>query len=116
VKGSRRRRSIRFSLSGLIIIPMISLVTLWAFAAQSTASEAINQRNLDTTNEIYGGAAQPLLVTLAQERQESVVWLSRNTLLPRTSMDAVRTKMDGTIVQMNKAVRSDEFQATLTGE
>jgi signal transduction histidine kinase len=115
VKGSRRRRSIRFSLSGLIIIPMISLVTLWAFAAQSTASEAINQRNLDTTNEIYGGAAQPLLVTLAQERQESVVWLSRNTLLPRTSMDAVRTKMDGTIVQMNKAVRSDEFQATLTG-
>ncbi|MEV4003097.1 nitrate- and nitrite sensing domain-containing protein [Actinomadura sp. NPDC049753] len=94
---------------------MISLVTLWAFAAQSTASEAINQRNLDTTNEIYGGAAQPLLVTLAQERQESVVWLNRHNVLPRTSMDAVRKKMDGTIVQMNKAVRSDEFQATLTG-
>ncbi|WP_433467925.1 sensor histidine kinase [Spirillospora sp. CA-128828] len=92
---------------------MISLVTLWGFAAQSTASKAVNQRNLDTTNEIYGNAAQPMLVTLAQERQESVVWLSRDGLLPRTSMDAVRKKMDGTIVQMNKAVRSGKFQATL---
>ncbi|WP_346048830.1 sensor histidine kinase [Actinomadura chokoriensis] len=94
---------------------MFSLITLWVFAAQSTASKAINQRNLDTTNEIYGGAAQPMLVTLAQERQESVTWLSRNERLPRTSLDAVRTKMDGTIVQMNKAVNADKFQATLTG-
>ncbi|NED49696.1 hypothetical protein G3I24_02055, partial [Micromonospora aurantiaca] len=62
---------------------MVSLITLWAFAAQSTASKAVNQRNLDTTNEIYGGAAQPMLVTLAQERQESVTWLSRNERLPR---------------------------------
>ncbi|GAA1858550.1 sensor histidine kinase [Actinomadura bangladeshensis] len=115
MRTPRRRRSIRFSLFGLIIIPMVSLITLWAFAAQSTASKAINQRNLDTTNEIYGGAAQPMLVTLAQERQESVTWLSRNERLPRTSLDAVRTKMDGTIVQMNKAVNADEFQATLTG-
>ncbi|WP_344590020.1 sensor histidine kinase [Actinomadura vinacea] len=94
---------------------MISLVTLWAFAAQSTASKAINQRNLDITNEIYGNAGQPMLITLAQERQESVVWLSRDGAVPRTSMDAVRKKMDGTIVQLNKDVRSDRFQATLNG-
>ncbi|MFG1857374.1 nitrate- and nitrite sensing domain-containing protein [Actinomadura geliboluensis] len=93
---------------------MVSLVTLWVFAAQSTASKAVNQRDLDTTNEIYGGAAQPMLVTLAQERQESVTWLSRNHRLPRTPLDAVRAKMDGTIVQMNKAVDSEKFQATLT--
>ncbi len=85
------------------------------FAAQSTAAKAVNQRDLDTTNEIYGGAAQPMLVTLAQERQESVTWLSRTGRLPRTSLDAVRKKMDGTIVQMNEAVDSDRFQATLTG-
>ncbi|MCP9980275.1 sensor histidine kinase [Actinomadura madurae] len=114
MRSPRRRRSIRFSLVGLIIVPLVSLITLWGFAAQSTASKAINQRNLDTTNEIYGGAAQPALVALAQERQESVIWLSRNNRLPRTSMDTVRRKMDGTIVQMNKAVNSDKFQATLT--
>ncbi|NVI90176.1 nitrate- and nitrite sensing domain-containing protein [Actinomadura sp. BRA 177] len=115
MRTPRRRRSIRFSLFGLIIIPLISLITLWAFAAQSTAAKAVNQRDLDTTNEIYGGAAQPMLVTLAQERQESVTWLSRTGRLPRTSLDAVRKKMDGTIVQMNEAVDSDRFQATLTG-
>ncbi|MCP9951037.1 hypothetical protein [Actinomadura madurae] len=59
MRSPRRRRSIRFSLVGLIIVPLVSLITLWGFAAQSTASKAINQRNLDTTNEIYGGAAQP---------------------------------------------------------
>ncbi|TDD85591.1 HAMP domain-containing protein [Actinomadura darangshiensis] len=110
-----RRRSIRFSLYGQLIIPMISLVTLWFFAAQSTASDAIHQRNIDTANKIYGNAVQPMLVTLAQERQESVVWLSGGGRLPRTSMDALRQKMDGTIVQMNSAARSDKFQGTLTG-
>ncbi|RSN71801.1 sensor histidine kinase [Actinomadura sp. WAC 06369] len=112
---SPRRRSIRFSLYGLLVIPMVSLVTLWAFAAQGVASEAFQQRNIDTANEIYGYAVQPMLVTLAQERQESVVWLSGGGRLPRTSMDAVRGKMDGTIVRMNEAARSDEFQDTLNG-
>ncbi|MEV5829332.1 nitrate- and nitrite sensing domain-containing protein [Spirillospora sp. NPDC052242] len=112
---SPRRRSIRFSLYGLLVIPLVSLVTLWAFAAQGVASEAFQQRNIDTANEIYGYAVQPMLVTLAQERQESVVWLSGGGRLPRTSMDAVRKKMDGTIVQMNEAARSDEFQDTLNG-
>jgi len=113
---SKRRRSIRFSLYSLLIIPMISLVALWAFAAQSTAAEAIHQRNIDTTNKIYGNAVQPMLLTLAQERQESVVWLSGGGQLPRTQMDAVRTKMDATIVAMNAAARSGKFQGTLTGE
>ena len=112
---SSRRRSIRFSLYGLLIIPMVSLVTLWGFAAQSTASDAVHQRNIDTANQIYGNAVQPMLITLAQERQESVIWLSGGGRLPRASMDAVRKKMDGTIVQMNNAARSDKFRNTLTG-
>ncbi|MBO2446096.1 nitrate- and nitrite sensing domain-containing protein [Actinomadura barringtoniae] len=115
-RKTKRRRSIRFSLYSLLIIPMISLVTLWAFAAQSTAAEAIHQRNIDTTNKIYGNAVQPMLLTLAQERQESVVWLSGGGTLPRTPMDAVRKKMDATIVAMNAAAKSGKFQDTLSAE
>ncbi|TDD87633.1 sensor histidine kinase, partial [Actinomadura darangshiensis] len=111
-----RRRSFRLSLYGMLVVPVISLITLWFFAAQSTASDALHQRNIDTANEVYGNAVQPMLVTLAQERQESVVWLAGGGQLPRTSMDAVRKKMDGTIVQMNKAAKSGKFQGTLTGQ
>ncbi|KAB2385913.1 sensor histidine kinase [Actinomadura montaniterrae] len=109
----RRRRSIRSSLYGLLVIPMISLVALWLFAAQSTAAEAIDQRNIDTANKIYGNAVQPMLLTLAQERQETVVWLSGG--LPRGPLDAVRKRMDSTIVRMNGAAHSGTFQETLTG-
>ncbi|MEV4258622.1 nitrate- and nitrite sensing domain-containing protein, partial [Spirillospora sp. NPDC049652] len=111
---SSRRRSIKFSLYSMLVIPLVSLVVLWAFAAQSVASQAIDQRNIDTANKIYGNAVQPMLITLAQERQESVVWLAAKHKQPRKAMDAVRQRMDGTIVQMNKAARSGSFQDTLT--
>ncbi|RFU37218.1 HAMP domain-containing protein, partial [Actinomadura logoneensis] len=111
---SSRRRSIKFSLYSMLVIPLVSLVVLWAFAAQSVASQAIDQRNIDTANKIYGNAVQPMLITLAQERQESVVWLAARRKQPRRAMDAVRQRMDGTIVQMNKAARSGAFQDTLT--
>ncbi|MBO2437790.1 sensor histidine kinase [Actinomadura nitritigenes] len=110
-----RRRSFRLSLYGMLVVPVVSLITLWGFAAQSTASEALHQRNIDTANEVYGNAVQPMLVTVAQERQESVVWLAGRGRLPRTSLDAVRKKADGTIVQMNKAANSGRFRGTLTG-
>ncbi|WP_433250829.1 sensor histidine kinase [Actinomadura nitritigenes] len=110
-----RRRSFRLSLYGMLVVPVVSLITLWVFAAQSTASEALHQRNIDTANEVYGDAVQPMLVTVAQERQESVVWLAGRGRLPRTALDAVRKKVDGTIVQMNKAADSGRFRGTLTG-
>lgn len=98
----------------MLVIPLVSLVVLWAFAAQSVANQAIDQRHIDTANKIYGNAVQPMLITLAQERQESVVWIAAHGRQPRTAMDAVRQRMDGTIVQMNKAAKSGSFQNTLT--
>ncbi len=98
----------------MLVIPLVSLVVLWAFAAQSVANQAIDQRHIDTANKIYGNAVQPMLITLAQERQESVVWIAAHGKQPRTAMDAVRKRMDGTIVQMNKAAKSGSFQNTLT--
>ncbi|MFC4911494.1 nitrate- and nitrite sensing domain-containing protein [Actinomadura gamaensis] len=98
----------------MLVIPLVSLVVLWAFAAQSVASQAIDQRHIDTANKIYGNAVQPMLITLAQERQESVVWIASRRRQPRAAMDAVRQRMDGTIVQMNRAARSGSFQDTLT--
>ncbi|MQY03169.1 sensor histidine kinase [Actinomadura macrotermitis] len=110
-----RRRSIRFTLFGLLAVPLVSLVALWAFAAQSTVTDALQKRNLDTMNRIYGDAATPVLVQVGQERLESVTWLSGRGRIPRTAMDAQRRRTDGMVDRLLKAARSSELRDTLTG-
>ncbi len=49
-RGERtlRQRSIRFTITILLIIPLLSLIALWAYAATSTVGGAIAKRNADT--------------------------------------------------------------------
>jgi signal transduction histidine kinase len=109
-----RKRSIRFTLFGLLTIPLVSLVALWGFAVQGTASDAIQKRNLDTINRLYGDAATPMLIQVAQERLNSVTWLSNRGLAPRAPLDAQRRQTDATVAQLIKASRSSSFRGTLT--
>jgi signal transduction histidine kinase len=109
-----RKRSIRFTLFGLLAIPLVSLVTLWGFAAQGTASDAIQKRNLDTINRLYGDAATPMLIQVAQERLQSVTWLSSRGLAPRAPLDAQRRQTDVRVTQLMKASHSGSFRGTLT--
>jgi signal transduction histidine kinase len=109
-----RKRSIRFTLFGLLTIPLVSLVALWGFAVQGTASDAIQKRNLDTINRVYGDAATPMLIQVAQERLNSVTWLSSRGLAPRAPLDAQRRQTDATVAQLTKASRSSSFRGTLT--
>ncbi len=62
-------------LVGLLIIPLVSLVALWGFAAHVTLADTIAKRNYDTENTKTGGPSQALLVQLVQERLQSFVWL-----------------------------------------
>ena len=64
-----RTRSIRFMLVGLLIIPLVSLVALWGFAASVTLADTVAKRNYDVQNNKTGGPSQTLLVQLVQERQ-----------------------------------------------
>ncbi|WP_051713160.1 sensor histidine kinase [Spirillospora albida] len=111
-----RRGSIRFTLFGLLTIPLVSLVALWGFAAQGAVSDALEKRNLDTVNRVYGDAATAMLVQVAQERTESVMWLSARGQLPRTAMDAQRRRTDGTLDSVRRAFRSDSFRRGLNDE
>jgi len=50
-----RPRSIRFTLTILTIIPLLSLAALWAYAASSTIGGALAQRAYDKENNATGG-------------------------------------------------------------
>jgi signal transduction histidine kinase len=60
----------------LFIVPLVSLVALWAFAASVTLSSAIQERNYSSQNHTIGAPAEALGVDLTLERLQSFIWLS----------------------------------------
>ena len=56
----RRQRPIRSTLTVLLIIPVVSLIALWAYAASTTVGGAIAKRNSDTVNKVIGAPTQAL--------------------------------------------------------
>ncbi|WP_433174570.1 nitrate- and nitrite sensing domain-containing protein [Actinoallomurus sp. CA-150999] len=111
-----RRRSIRFAILGLLVVPLASLTALWGFAAQNTADDAIEKRNLDTINRRYGGAVQPLSVDLAQERLQAVVWLSGGRKASRDALDEQRGRTDASVARFVRTTGSGSFRRTLTAQ
>jgi signal transduction histidine kinase len=81
----------------LLLIPLISLIALWAYAAFGTIGPAIAKRNTDTINKDVGGPAQGLLLQLAQEQADTFIWQSAHGLVPRASLDAQRAHTDATV-------------------
>jgi hypothetical protein len=78
----KRQRSIRVLLTLIFIVPLVSLLGLWAFAASVTVSNAIQEHNFNSENRMYGGWAQALFTQLAQERLLAYQWLSSGGRAP----------------------------------
>ena len=70
VPSSRgRQRPIRSTLTILLVIPLVSLIALWAYAAGSTVGGAIGKRNSDTANKVIGAPTQALFQQLVLEQR-----------------------------------------------
>ncbi len=72
-----RRRSIRAMLAPLFIVPLVSLLALWGFAASVTLLNALREHDFTNENQLYGGQAQILgLRPVAGAIGQVFVWLS----------------------------------------
>jgi signal transduction histidine kinase len=100
-KGRRdqgeRQRSIRSTILILLVIPLLSLVALWVYAASSTVGGALTKRDADTLNKDIGAPLQGLLQALISERTDTFTWQSAHGRLPRTALDAQRVASDKAI-------------------
>src|SRR5580704_13549204 len=56
-----RQRSIRSTITILLVIPLLSLIALWAYAAVSTVGGAIANQDDNTTNQEIGGPIAALV-------------------------------------------------------
>src|SRR3984957_13077081 len=99
-----RPRSIRSTLISLMVIPLISLVALWAYAATSTIGGAFAQRAYDTENRDTGGPGQALLLQLVQERTLTYVWLSTGRKSSPAAMEGQRAATDAAIAKFRSGV------------
>ncbi|MFB4315312.1 nitrate- and nitrite sensing domain-containing protein [Actinomadura sp. 21ATH] len=108
-----RRRSIRFTLFGLLTIPLAVLLAFWGFAAAGSVREALEKRDLDTVEREYSGASLPVMTQLAQERTQTIAWISARGGMPRTALDDQRRKTDAAIAGMKRAAGSPSFQDAL---
>jgi signal transduction histidine kinase len=106
-RAGPRQRSIRVMLATLFLLPLVSLLALWGFAASVTLSNAIQEHNFTNEDRLYGGAAQMLGVHLAQERLQSFIWLSSGRLAPAGPMLAQRRATDAAVAAFRSGVTSN---------
>ncbi|TDC54899.1 HAMP domain-containing protein [Actinomadura sp. KC345] len=71
-----RRRPIRLRITALLLVPLVSLIALWAFAANITLGDAYDKYDFSTTYEKMGVPGLTLVSQLQAERSLSVVVLS----------------------------------------
>jgi len=109
-----RQRPIRSTLTVLLVIPVVSLIALWAYAASTTVGGAIAKRNSDTVNKDIGAPTQALFTQLTQERALSFVWQSVHGRMPRAGLDAQRKNTDAAVAAFRAAAATASGAETPT--
>jgi signal transduction histidine kinase len=108
-------RSIRFKISTLLVLPLVSLVGLWGFAASTTSGEALNLLKVDTIWTGVISHADFLVYTLEQERLASAEAISGSVTDP-AALATTRAKVDVVKKRLSDGGLSEKTQAALTPE
>ncbi len=82
---ARRRRPIRLRITALLLVPLVSLIALWAFAANITLGDAFDKYDFSTTYEKMGLPGLYLVNQLQAERSSASSHWPRTTPGPRRS-------------------------------
>ncbi|MEO3869853.1 nitrate- and nitrite sensing domain-containing protein [Nonomuraea sp. B12E4] len=106
-------RSIRFKISTLLVIPLISLVALWGFAASTTSGEALNLLKVGTIWENIIAPADNLVSNLQVERLASAERLA-GTARDADTLTKARAGVDAGITRLRRQALADDTQSVLT--
>ena len=94
-----QQRSIRSTLSLLLILPLISLIALWVYAASTTLGETFAKRTADSINHQVGGPTEQMIVQLQAERTATFTWQSTNPRPSEKALAAQRALTDQAVSQ-----------------
>ncbi|MGI8335416.1 sensor histidine kinase [Actinomadura scrupuli] len=109
-EGSRkppRTRSVRTRITALLIIPLLSLIGLWAFAASVTVGAAVNKFTIATAYDKIGTPGSYLSTQLQQERALTAVYIGSRGRAGLPQLQEQRTRTDAAHVAFRKSAQSD---------
>lgn len=78
-----RGRSVRRKITALLLVPLLSLVSIWAFATAITAQEARQLLAVSSVSDSLGKPAEAVVHALQQERRQTLIHLAD----PRSQSD-----------------------------
>ncbi|MEZ0076418.1 nitrate- and nitrite sensing domain-containing protein [Planotetraspora sp. GP83] len=107
-------RSIRFKISTLLVIPLISLVAFWGFAAVVTTSESAKLLAVGTLYETIGDPGNRLATSFEREHLLSVEYLATGTTEARLRLDEQRRMVDQDRNRFLKLSGSEAAQDVMT--
>ncbi|TDD89311.1 sensor [Actinomadura darangshiensis] len=105
---SPRTRSIRSKVTALLLVPLLSLVALWGYAAAVTGRDALAQRRYHTLDRKFAPSGQSVLLELGKERQASAVFLST----PRSTAGGTPVTLFSQRSRVDEAVEHFRREAT----
>ncbi|TMR34477.1 HAMP domain-containing protein [Nonomuraea zeae] len=106
-------RSIRFKISTLLVIPLISLIALWGFAASTTSGEALNLLKVESIWTGVINNADGLVSNLQTERLASAELLA-GTVKDPDALSKARAKVDNNRKVLRQRGLSEDTQSALT--
>jgi signal transduction histidine kinase len=92
-----RSRPIRLFLIVMFVVPLLSLVTLWAAIANITVHGAVTDHNFNASTRTITSAVQPLTVGLPAEGEASYLWLISGRRSSQEPLLAARKLVNGAI-------------------
>jgi signal transduction histidine kinase len=98
----------------LLIVPLVSLSTLWAFAANITLGDGLNLRHVNTIQDHLGYPSGALGSALEQERRLSLVFLGSKADGDRASMESGRLVTDRQAEQFRRLAVDKNAQNVIT--
>lgn len=114
--GSKRsgRWSLRVRLLVLVLVPLVSLAGVWAFAAYMASSEAINKYHSSTAYQKVALPGAALSAMLQRERGASAVFLSTHGRRVGEAVGEGRAAVDAAEAAFRKSALSGPAQRSIT--
>jgi signal transduction histidine kinase len=108
-----RSRPIRLFLISMFVVPLVSLLALWGFAASITVSNAISDHQYNASAAAIASGVRALTVELPQERAQSYLWLISGRTTSHASLLATRKTVDEGIPVARAALHTEQGQLSV---
>lgn len=90
------RKSLRTSLTLLILIPVLALAGLWGYTATVLVDEGLQLRS-DADLATESGPAHTVVARLQEERRRTAVWQAKPNSAAQTAMETARASTDSAV-------------------